>query len=84
MSGDLSRGPRGRHDPRGEARETLERTQERGDRDFFALQETPFFELWACAGIDDILSAHHERLVVGSLSRQRDVRAGEPGGEDRR
>jgi Thioredoxin len=47
--------------------ESPEQTQERGDREFFALQETPFFELWACAGIDEILSALHERLVVGSL-----------------
>ncbi|MBI3456320.1 MAG: thioredoxin family protein [Candidatus Rokubacteria bacterium] len=47
--------------------ETLEQTRERGDREFFALQESPFFDLWACAGIDEILSALHERLVVGSL-----------------
>ncbi len=47
--------------------ETPEQSRERGNRDFFALQESPFFELWACAGIDEILSALHERLVVGSL-----------------
>ena len=47
--------------------ETAEQTRERGDREFFALQESPFFDLWACAGIDEILSALHERLVVGSL-----------------
>ncbi len=47
--------------------ETPEQTRERGDREFFALQESPFFDLWACAGIDEILSALHERLVVGSL-----------------
>jgi hypothetical protein len=48
--------------------ETSEQTAERGTRDFFALQASPFFHLWACAGIDEILSALHERLVVGSLA----------------
>ena len=48
--------------------ETAEHTAERGTRDFFALQASPFFHLWACAGIDEILSALHERLVVGSLT----------------
>jgi thioredoxin family protein len=47
--------------------ETPEQTKERGTRDFFALQASPFFDVWACAGIDEILSALHERLVVGSL-----------------
>jgi hypothetical protein len=41
--------------------------RERGDREFFALQESLLFDLWACAGIDEILSALQERLVVGSL-----------------
>jgi hypothetical protein len=45
--------------------ETREQTKERGTREFFALQASPFFDLWACAGIDEILSALHERLVVG-------------------
>ena len=48
--------------------ETPEETRERGTRDFFALQASPFFHLWACAGIDEILSALHERLVVGSFA----------------
>ena len=47
--------------------ETPAQAGERGDREFFALQESPFFDLWACAGIDEILSALHERLVLGSL-----------------
>jgi hypothetical protein len=42
-------------------------TQARGDREFMALQESPFFRIWACAGVDEILSALHERLVMGSL-----------------
>jgi hypothetical protein len=47
--------------------ETPEQTRERGTRDFFALQASPFFDVWACAGIDEILSSLHERLVVGLL-----------------
>jgi len=47
--------------------ETPEQARERGERDFTALQRSPFFRLWACAGIDEILTALHERLVMGSL-----------------
>ncbi|HEV8674134.1 MAG TPA: thioredoxin family protein [Methylomirabilota bacterium] len=47
--------------------ETPVETQARGDRDFMALQQSPFFRIWACAGVDEILSALHERLVMGSL-----------------
>lgn len=45
--------------------ETKEQTRARVDREFFALQASPFFQLWACAGIDEMLSALHERLVLG-------------------
>ncbi len=48
--------------------ESKEQTTERGTRDFFALQASPFFDLWACAGIDEMLTTLHERLVVGSLA----------------
>ena len=48
--------------------ETPAETQARGDREFMALQESPFFRIWACAAVDEILSALHERLVVGSLA----------------
>jgi hypothetical protein len=30
-----------------------------------ALQQSPFFPLWACAAIDEILSALHERFIAG-------------------
>jgi hypothetical protein len=40
-------------------------TKQRAARDFLALQRSPFFDLWACAAVDEILSALHERLVVG-------------------
>ena len=46
--------------------ETADQTRERGTRDFFALQGSPFFRIWACAGVDEILSALHERLVMGT------------------
>jgi hypothetical protein len=36
--------------------------------DWRELQRSPFSELWASAAIDEMLSALHERLVVGSLA----------------
>jgi hypothetical protein len=48
--------------------ETPEQTRERGSREFMALQQSPFFRIWACAAVDEILSALHERLTVGSLA----------------
>ena len=45
--------------------ETGEQAKERSAREFLALQNSPFFDLWASAGIDEILSALHEKLVVG-------------------
>ena len=42
-------------------------TRARGDREFMELQQSPFFRVWAQAGADEILSALHERLLVGSL-----------------
>jgi len=50
------------------AGETPEQARERGDLEFMALQASPFFRIWACAGIDEILSALHERLLLGSLA----------------
>lgn len=49
--------------------ETPEATRDRADRDFMALQQSPFFRIWACAAVDEILTALHERLVLGSLER---------------
>jgi hypothetical protein len=48
--------------------ESKEEAMERGLRDFFAFQETPFFRLWACAAVDEIISMLYERLRVGSLA----------------
>jgi hypothetical protein len=33
--------------------------------EFSALQASPFFEVWACAAVDDIISGLHRRLVLG-------------------
>jgi hypothetical protein len=44
--------------------ETAEETATRGRRDFFALFETPFYDVWAHAGIAEILSALHARQVL--------------------
>jgi hypothetical protein len=48
--------------------ETPAETQERSNREFMALQQSPFFRVWAAAAVDEILSALHERLTVGSLA----------------
>ena len=45
--------------------ETPEQTSERSNREFTALQQSPFFKIWACAGVDEIISALH-RLTWGA------------------
>jgi hypothetical protein len=45
--------------------ETKEQAWERFIRDWGALQQSPFFLIWASAAIDEIISALHERLVAG-------------------
>ncbi len=47
--------------------ETPAETRERADREFMTLQRSPFFRIWACAAVDEILSALYERLALGSL-----------------
>jgi hypothetical protein len=49
--------------------EKVEETFARGIRDWRALQDSPFFRLGACAAVDEMLSALHERAVVGSVQR---------------
>jgi hypothetical protein len=44
--------------------ETREQAKERDAREFLTMQNSPFFDLWAAAGIDQILSALHEKLAV--------------------
>src|SRR5262245_35331744 len=45
--------------------ETEAQTGERYRREFAALQASPFFDLWASAAVDEILSALHEKRIVG-------------------
>ena len=45
--------------------ETEDETKARGGRDIAALLDSPFFDVWARAGVAEILSALHERLLLG-------------------
>jgi thioredoxin family protein len=42
--------------------------KERDAREFMAMQQSPFFDLWASAGIDEILSALYERRLLGAAT----------------
>jgi Thioredoxin len=46
--------------------ESKEQARDRYTREFAALQASPFFDIWASAMVDEILSAVHERLEVGN------------------
>jgi len=46
------------------AGESGAQAKERDQREFLALQASPFFDLWASAGIDEILSALYEKVTV--------------------
>jgi len=46
------------------AGETEAQAAERSRREFTALQASPFFDIWASAAVDEILSALHEKRVV--------------------
>jgi hypothetical protein len=48
--------------------ETPAQTAARGDGEFSELQASPFFRVWACAAVDEMLSMLYERLRVGSLA----------------
>src|SRR6266545_6369322 len=48
--------------------ETPQQAWDRFMGDWRALQLSPFFPVWASATVDEILSALHERIVVGSLA----------------
>ena len=45
--------------------ETPEQTKDRAAKDFAVLQTSPFCDVWASAAVDEILSALHEKLVLG-------------------
>jgi hypothetical protein len=44
--------------------ESEAQTKERGLREFVGMQASPFFDVWASAGVDEILSALYEKLTV--------------------
>jgi thioredoxin family protein len=46
--------------------ESEAQAKDRAAREFVALQGSPFFDVWAAAGVDEILSALHEKLTVGN------------------
>jgi hypothetical protein len=46
------------------AGEGEDQAKARGGRDIAALLESPFYDVWAQAGIAEILSALHERLLT--------------------
>ncbi|MBM4442531.1 MAG: thioredoxin family protein [Candidatus Rokubacteria bacterium] len=43
--------------------ETADQAKERSAKEFAALQAGPFFDIWASAGIDEILSALHRKVL---------------------
>lgn len=45
--------------------ESPEQTRARADREFGALQQLPFWQIWISAGVDEIISALHRKLVLG-------------------
>jgi hypothetical protein len=47
--------------------ESKEQARERYTREFAALQASPFFDVWASAMVDEILSALHEKLLHAVL-----------------
>jgi len=57
---DLIRG----HQQAAKSGETEAQAKERSQREFVAMQGSPFFDVWASAGIDEILSALYEKLTV--------------------
>jgi hypothetical protein len=57
---DLIRG----HQQAARPGETEEQTKERAQREFLAMQQSPFFDVWASAGIDEIISGIYEKLTV--------------------
>jgi hypothetical protein len=57
---DLIRG----HQQAARAGETDAQAHERQQREFVTMQGSPFFDVWASAGIDEILSALYEKLTV--------------------
>jgi Thioredoxin len=47
--------------------ESAEQTQVRADREFGELVASPFFRIWASATVDEIVSALHRKVALGSV-----------------
>jgi Thioredoxin len=54
------------HQQAARAGESAEQARERGMREFAAMQASPFFDVWAAAGIDEILSALYEKRILAT------------------
>ena len=54
------------HMHKARAGETDDARKQRDAREFLAMQQSPFFDLWASAGVDEILSALYEQRVLGA------------------
>ncbi len=54
------------HQQAAKSGESEGQTRERAAREFQALQVSPFFDLWASAAVDEILSALHEKLLLSN------------------
>lgn len=49
------------------AGESADDTRSRIDKEFGALQQSPFFRIWASAGAEEIISALHRKLLIGAV-----------------
>ena len=49
------------------AGESAADTSARIDKEFGALQQSPFFRIWASAGAEEIISALHRKLLIGAV-----------------
>jgi thioredoxin family protein len=47
--------------------ETPDQTRDRAAREFQELQDSAYFRIWASAAVDEIVSALHRRMVLGSV-----------------
>ncbi len=56
------------HQQAARAGESADQARDRGMSEFAGMQASPFFDLWASAGVDEILSALYEGRVLGSTS----------------
>ena len=52
------------HQQGARAGESTQQAHDRGMKEFAAMQASPFFDLWASAAIDEILSAIYQKRVL--------------------